>query len=384
MKKIYFLISFIMLLLLFPLSALAKDNTKVPKVVVLQKDKVVNSDYFAAGDKLILSGTVNGDIYAVGGNIIIDGTVNGDVLTAGGNVDIPGVVNGNVRAAGGNVTISGTVAKNITSAGGSIVVEKSAKISGSLVLAGGNIKIDSPVGKGITVVGGNVDLASTVSGNVAAASVGQLTLRNGTAINGDLTYMSSKELLMAGDATVSGTITHNLPPKAPEKPARDGLRAFNVGFTAFGLLSSFLIGSLLLHFFPKFTQRATDKIVKNPVSTFLTGLVFLIVVPFVVLLLMVTVIGIPLGLLLLVAYIFLLLFAQVFSAIALGKWFFVKISFSSNSYLAFAFGLVLLSALRYLPFVGWVVSFAALVFGLGGYFISKKEAFTQLRASKSI
>lgn len=383
MKKLFF--GFLFMFLLLPIFSVvsAKGNLKSNELVVLEKGKTVNSDYFITGEKVIVSGTVNGDVYAAGGDVVVDGTVNGDLLAAGGNITVAGIVSGNIRAAGGNLNINGTVDKNITVAGGMINISENAKVAGSIVAAGGSINLYSPIGKGATFAGGQVTVFNKVGGGITAA-VGELSLGSKASINGDLVYVSDKELARADGSTVSGKIIHNLPPELPKETAQNVVRGISFGFTLFSLLTAFLVGSLLLYLFPKFTQKVSDRIVKNTMSVFLTGILFLITVPFICLLLLFTVIGIPLSIILLVSYIFLLCFAHIFSAITLGKWTLEKLSFSSNSYMALAVGLIVLYILRLIPIVGWTISFVALVFGLGAYIIVKKELFTQLRNKKAL
>ena len=56
-----------------------KDVEKTGRNVVLPKGEVVDSDYFATGTSVTLSGTVKGDAYIAAGTINFEGTVDGAI-----------------------------------------------------------------------------------------------------------------------------------------------------------------------------------------------------------------------------------------------------------------------------------------------------------------
>src|SRR3990170_1896724 len=92
-KRLTSFFAILIFLLLVPVSVFAQEapsNMRSGENVSLGADEVINSDFFAGGNRVEISGTVNGDVYASGGQIIIDGVVNGDLLVAGGTINISG------------------------------------------------------------------------------------------------------------------------------------------------------------------------------------------------------------------------------------------------------------------------------------------------------
>lgn len=256
MKKLI-IISILLVLSFFatPFSSFAQEQS----TTTLSANQTVDGPYFAANDRVIISGSVNGDIYAAGGELTFDGTAGNDLLIAGGNVTISGNVEGDIRVGGGNVIFSGaTVNGNVTIAGGSITIDPSSSINSSLVVMGGNIQVSGPVAGSVTVLGGNVVIASDIGGEVWAPGVGALRLANNASINGDLTYVSSEKVLMSDGATVSGVVKQQLPPQKPERAA-EGIAAGLAGIAIFFLLADFLVslifGLLFIYFLPNFTSK---------------------------------------------------------------------------------------------------------------------------------
>jgi hypothetical protein len=83
------------------------------------------------GDVRVPAGTVvHGDAIAVGGTAYVDGTVEGDAIALGGGVDVSGHVTGSVRARGGNVVLHSTavIDGGVSAAGGTVSQEPGASV----------------------------------------------------------------------------------------------------------------------------------------------------------------------------------------------------------------------------------------------------------------
>ena len=264
-KRLLLFFVFFLVLLVLPVKALAQSNFRSREVVLLEKEEVVNDNYFAAGELVNVVGTVNGDAYLAGGNLIVEGTVNGDVLAAGGNITIKGNVTGNVRVAGGQINISGTVGRNITAVGGQITILDNAEVGGSLTVAGGNIEVNAPLGGSMNAAGGSLNVANTIPGNLNYAG-DKLRLSSNAAVIGDLNYFSEKDAQISKSASVSGTVVKHSPPKeaieARESAKRAGPKLMSL-WTVISFVSALILGYFLTRFLPNFTIKVGNQI-KNP------------------------------------------------------------------------------------------------------------------------
>lgn len=306
---------------------------------------VVAAEQRAGGTVVVAEGeTVDGDLEAFGGTIIVRGTVNGDVEAFGGDVRIEGNVAGDVDAAAGNVWVLGTVSGNVDLAAGNVYVQPGSEIGGRLSVAAGNIVVAGSVGGNANLAGGSITLAETATfgGNVEyAADAGGFTDR-GASVGGTITQV---EDLDAGPWT------------GPVVPGW--------ALSVYGLLVNLLLGALLLLVFPGFTTAVAERVVTDPLRTGGVGVLTLILVPVLLVLLAVTIVGIPL------AFVGALLFglavwvALVLGRFAVGAWL-LSLADVENRWAALVVGLVLLALLASIPWIGWIFDLAVVLLGLGG------------------
>ena len=379
MKKLFTILLILFSVLVFAPVTLAQENFRSSEVSILEKNETINKDYFATGEKVVLSGIINGDAYLAGGNIIVDGVVNGDLLVAGSNLNIRGEIKGDVRAAGGNIQIDGKVNGNVTTLGGNVKIGDSANIAGSLVAGAGNVEVFGPLGKGMTVGAGSLTIANKVGSDVFAG-VEELNLVSNASISGNLKYISQKNATIAKEASVSGITKQEMRPE--EVDEKENLfEAVNIGWTVFKFLSILAIGLLLLLGVPNFMQKIGDTLVKKPLASFGVGVAVLIGLPIASVLLAVTLIGIPLAVIVLVGYFFLIYIAKIFVALAIGE---KILGLKANKIWSLILGLAVFTVLGLAPIVGGLIEFVGIVVGIGAYAITKRTVFQNLRTKKLI
>lgn len=127
-----------------------------------------------------------------------------------------------------------------------------------------------------------------------------------------------------------------------------------------------LIAVLLYFVLRSSTRDAANMITSRPVAMPITGLVSLIVIPIAVVLLMITYIGVPVGALLLCLYILALVFSVSFAGCAAGQCVFPGM----HPLVASIIGVAVLSVVKIIPFVGWIVTLGSMLYTLG-YFVQK-------------
>lgn len=114
-----------------------KDPVDGP--VRVAKGEVRDGDIVARGS-ITVEGTLNGDAVALDGAISIPGQVNGDVAALAGFVNIAGAVTGDVASMGGAVSVEGRVHGDVASMGGDVALGPKAEVNGSVALLGGRLK----------------------------------------------------------------------------------------------------------------------------------------------------------------------------------------------------------------------------------------------------
>ena len=338
--------------------------------VTLPADIVINKDYFAAGEVVRISGTVNGDVYTAGGQVLIDGTVNGSVLAAGGSLEVTGAVTENVRITGGQVVVTGDIGKNLSVAAGNISITDGATIEGNVVAGAGNININAPV-----------------AGDMSAA-VGQLTLLEKGTIGGDLTYVA-QEGNDIDESRVLGTITKRVAPSTHQSEmskddVQDSLQGITTFFSVVSLISMFIVGLLLVYLYPQFMRNTTQTLEETPWKSIGIGFVSMLLMPLIAIMLIVTIVGVPLGVILLLAFGILLYLSQFFVMFWLGLWSMEKMKKQWHDSGAFALGLMIYTVVKSIPVFGWLLHGFAILAGFGALLVTKVELLKMLKKKKLV
>ncbi len=308
------------------------------------------------GPNITLRETINQDVAVFSSNSDIESAVNGNVFAAGGTVKIGGIVNENVVVAGGDVTLTGTVRKNVIVVGGNLKIEQNALVTGYLIAAGGQVEVLGRIDGEVKAMGGKV-------------SVGDKSV-----LGGNL-FVDAKEISVSDKAKIAGTKKLNLI-KADEKTTNNVRQGFMqakgwaVGmFGFFGLI--FFAGKVLLllvlvKIFGSKVTKWTNTVTKTFWSTLGLGLAKLVLTPFLILFLMMTVIGIPLAGAVVFIYIGALCLTQYIGAAILGHMLAMRGWLKTdNLYWQAVIGFVALGLISLVPFIGWLVKLIAVLVGLG-------------------
>ncbi|AUV81583.1 hypothetical protein C2R22_07880 [Salinigranum rubrum] len=295
--------------------------------------------------------TVTGDLSAVGGTIVVAGTVTGDVEATGGSVVVAptGVVEGNLAAIGGSVLVEGTVGGDAEAFGGSVYVRDGARVGGTLEAAAGSVRLDGQVAGDARLAGETVTVGPT-------AAVG------GNLLYDAETFTASPEASVAGAVRAEEGIITDEPTVAPPAIPR------GVG-AVYGLLANLLLGAALLLAVPRFTGVVTSVGAQKTLRSGGVGLLALVGVPVALVLVALTIVGIPLSLAGIVAFALLLWVAFVYGTLVTGTWLLSLVE-REGRWLALGVGLVAVTLVGLVPFVGGVVEFLVLLVGLGAFVLA--------------
>ncbi|RJP46945.1 MAG: hypothetical protein C4584_01040 [Armatimonadetes bacterium] len=376
----------LVLLLIFPLLAGLLFFTgsaaaqKQPNQTTLPSTEVVDQDYFASGDVVSINGTVNGDAYVFGGSIIIDGTVNGDLLVMGGTVDVSGTVTDDVRAIGGQVTVRGEVGGNISVVAGSVNTTNDAVVGGNMVVTAGSLSIFGPITGDVNAGAGQITVGDSIGGNVTVGT-GQIVLTPNARISGDLSYSQDAQAQIQPGAVVEGQVQQNVP-SLPKMDPGVFARAFTgaVFFTLVIFLISYLIvGLLLLRFFPAFIQGTTETIRSRFLASLGVGFLITVLTPVIIMLLLITVVGVPFALILALIFFLMVFLAKIIVSLIIGQWILGWGGRAVNNGWALFIGLIVYGILVLLPFAGGITFLLVVFVGLGAIFLERRRNYYQLR-----
>ncbi len=307
------------------------------------------SNYFAFDEDVKISKEVLGDIYSAGRKIDIKDNVEGDVIALGEIIDITSdEVNGNIRSGAQTLNINSKNIKNITSFGQNINIEEKTTAK-AIYVSAENINFKGSC-EGFYATGDTIIINGKVNGDVNVTCDELIIADNGD-ITGDIEVYSPKDPIVNSNVTMDD-IQYT---KIENSTSENELKAF-VGFgTIISILASLIIGLLLYSLFKKFFINSDDLLIKEPLPIVLGGMASFILAPIVSLLLFLTVIALPLGVISLIMYFIVVYLSPVIMGIILGR----LILKNKNPYLQLLIGILVIRILTLLPIIGgfvWVVS----------------------------
>jgi len=262
---------------------------------------------YTAGGHVRPAGPVQGDYLAAGGRIVIDQRIGGDATLMGGSVDVRAPIGDDLRVTGGDVSVESLVGGELFAAGGNVTLTRDAVIAHSARIYGSSINVDGRIEGSLKGGGEKVTINGEVRGDVDVAAQ-QLELGPGAKIGGALRYVSAGELKRAEGATVAGAISHEAAQdRASRHAERGGWRMHERRGTGWigGLLSYLGLlacGAFLLLVAPGFSAQAPQRIRTTPWVSLGLGFATVFAAPVLAVLLFVTLLGIPLGLIVLALY----------------------------------------------------------------------------------
>lgn len=323
-------------------------------------NQVVDNTLWIAGQTVDVAGSVNGDVFCAGQDVIISGHVSGDVICAAQTIIISGRVDGNIRAAASTVTLTGSATGNATIAAQSFTQTAGSSIGADASIAGANLNLNGTIGRDALLAGSTVQIDGGIGRNVKAETP-NLSLGSGSNITGNLQYTSQNDVSVADGAKVGGSTTKTIPTTSQRNTAAERFWG-QIAFDFFALVALLFMGLVLVLIAPRAFNSVTS-IKNNEIwKPLLVGLVAMVVVPFLIIVAMSTVIGLPLGFLILLAWIVVGLLSLVVASYWFGRVIWAK---QRNVVPVLIVGIVALAILMAIPILGGIVWFLATLLGSG-------------------
>lgn len=279
---------------------------------------------FIGQDTLNLTYPINDDLYTVGNKIDFMSSILGDALAVGNEITIASSVQQDIQAAGNTILLIGSVGDDARLAWNSIKIHWN--VWGDLVVLGQNIEIAHgiTIEWDATISSQRTDFQGDVNG-ILRIDAEEVTL-NGTFKSNAI--INAKRIIIGPDAHFLGNVTYestvpvdgfkqvtkgHIQYVETDKPqtASTAIKAFISYHIVFWTLVLSILGGLFVFLMPQTTQTIAWILSKNKGKSFFFGLVTFAVIPFAVALLMVSFIGIPLGLLLGSIYWFMIVFYEL-------------------------------------------------------------------------
>ena len=366
----------------------------------LKEGEIINDDLTVAASEIIIDGTVEGDLVAAGMSVVVNGTVTGDVLAAGYGVAIRGEVHDDARVAGACVEISGTIGDDLyAAASGSgfpslkpmfprvamdegLIVTNTAEIGGAGFLGGGKVSLAGEIAEDVLGAAYEMHLTGLIGGD-AEVQCSTFKAEEDAKINGTLKVRYAKEC----DAPDGIARKADIDKSAAIRPKSSlGARIFQQVILRFlaavvASVGLVILGLMLTKTAPNSIAVPSNAIASRPRGALLYGLgavvlaVFLVVPAASCLFAVLAVLQGPEAVL---AVVFILpgvlLLAWNLSPLITGLWLGRKLTGAPHDLAAdlrtLSIGMVVIVALRQIPYAGLLVSLVSLCLAAGGIVIA--------------
>lgn len=267
--------------------------------------------------------------------------------------------------------------------GSDLHIPEDMEVDGDAVTIFGDLEIDGRIDGSAVAIFGDLNVTGDVEDVVCV--FGKVILHDGAKVNGDLvSVMGGIERL--GNTIVSGDVTNVGPSFVinnkiiqynkitryfPMRFLYNDVYHWRFAGWFSGLIFSILIALLLVHFILPNLEKINGVIIDDPLRIGLKGLLFSFLSIMLIVILSITIIGIPVAMILG----FLLWVANLVGIIAIelliGKRIAEQMDKEVTPYMAVVIGVFAVQVVTILPVVGWLIKLILGVLGFGGIIQTK-------------
>lgn len=346
-------------------------------IAILEAGKTLDGPGFFGGRIIRIDGNVEGTTFAAGQDVMVNGNINGDLFVAAQSVNINGKVEGNIYSAGQNLTLTGQSMGDVFIAGQDIKVDSTAMIERDLFASGYRIIQEGTVQRDFIGGGSDISINGSVGRDTELDAL-NVEIKDKALLSGDLVYRSEIQANIAPGSTITGktdwTKVDRTPSDIPNRPLNTLTSKF------ISIASALLVWFVIRVWKPEFWKKTSELISKQPLRTLGIGAIALIVTPVLIILVMITVIGIPLGIMAGLTYSVSLYLSKIIAAVLIGSLLAERFGWSEmhKGVWLTLLGLLIVTGLGMIPFLGFLVWLTVSFAGLGAIIVSN------FRTQKSI
>jgi cytoskeletal protein CcmA (bactofilin family)/anti-sigma factor RsiW len=337
-----------------------RDN----EVVTVPAGETIDDSLLAAAQTIVIDGNISGDLLAFGREVTVRGNVNGNLVTGAQRVTIEGTIGGSVIGAAEDLSFANVrVGGDLYGFANDVQLANGANISGNATTFGNTVEVDGGVGVDLRGFAESLRISGNVGADVVARA-GRVTLAPSARVTGDVTAHvdSADDLDIASGAVVSGNVDTQIVEREQRRNRYLTVGHYVSQIVRLGAL--FLTGLLLLTVFP--VLRAVS--LPNALAVLRSGgigLAAAVTLPVAAVLLCVTIVGLPLGILTFVLGAIGLYLSKIVVAQIIGRAVFRAPHGPPHYAATLITGLVIIIVAINLPFVGGITNFVLTLVGFG-------------------
>jgi cytoskeletal protein CcmA (bactofilin family) len=391
MKKYLFLIAILAIVF----------STQSASALVLDAGEILNikekieGDAYLAGQTVQIKNPINGDAIVAGGIVDVDSKISQDAIIAGDKITINQEVADDIRVAGTTVIIKADIKGDVVAFAETLIIDKNVTISGNVLAFVSKFQLDGKVNQNINIASVDNSITGTVFGDTKIRTA-NFNL-NGTLV-GKTEFVAEKSVNVSESAKFENTVNYGYIKELDlnknlkegvvakldsellrlQKDVREIMPRIISGMLVFGILSSALVILLFSWLGGTFTSRAVKNLEKSKdiATAFFYGLLLFVLPISIIILLFVSLIGIPLALFLIFAYLSLIFFSQSISSFIIAKWLNHKYDLKQGKVQVFLVALgiyIIMSLLKFIPIIGVVIGLILTYIAFGTLIIEYRK-----------
>ena len=377
-----FVLGGLMLALASPLPGRAID-VRTDATVTVAEGETLDDTLIAFAESITVDGVVTGDLIAGGQVVIVRGVVEGNLVAMGQRLEIAGTVRGTVVGLGQGIDVDGAIDGDLYAAGESLVVGDGGRIGGNVVMAGADASFGGAVGADVHAFAARLDVSGEVGRDLTVYG-DRVVIQAPARIGGDLeaTVADEDRIQVDPGATVVGETTIELH-EEEIGPSRFATVSFYVG-QILRLGAAVVAGLCLLWLLPAFKGVRLDA-PRDVLTAGGVGFLAVVATPVAALVAAITIIGIPVAIVAIMAWILGLYLSKILVAYFVGRALLKSGDDSLGStVLALLAGLVLVAVAVNVPLVGGVINVLLVVIGLGALLVTAYRAAVSRREAEAV
>jgi hypothetical protein len=327
-----------------------------------------------AASAVSVPGRIGGDAMIMAGTARIDGEVGDDARVIAETFKLDGAVGGELAVAARKTDIDGNVGDDLYVAGEDVQLGQNTRIGQDARIFGEDVLIKGRISRNLDVSAETVAISARIAGDVTIHAR-HIILGPDAVIGGRLVWRSPNQPEIPQEAVVQGSVDGAIVKGWQREgvmswasPLHGAPRAAIFAGEAAGrimvALSAFVLGLFLVLLTPHYMDRVFATVRERWAVSVAWGFGLLLLAPIAAFIVMLTIVGIPLGILALLSLPIFMLWGYAVGAGAIGAAIIHRQTPQGRS-LALVLGIAIVTVLAMAPFIGWLIGAVATMLGLG-------------------
>lgn len=362
----YIFLALSLFLFVWPISDISAATYLKAKQYYLPVEDTLSDDVFLFAGEATFDGTISKDLLLFSRRYVLSGNVLGNINSFSQYATIRGTVDNSVRIGAQRAYLDGQINGNLLVFASEIELSRSSIINRDATIFGNDISVMGTINGKLFAAGQSLYLTGKVVGDVTLEG-DKITIAAPAEIDGNLTYECPQEIKLDKEVVVKGKVDWK---KVESAKKEKGEINWTLRFILF--VCALTTGLILIAVFNRHSKIATEQMLQKPLISLGIGFIALCITPVAILILILTLAGIPASIVLLLTFAIAFYVAKIYTALAVGRAGLALVNKKKPPKQGWSLllGLIILSLLFVIPVIGEIIYFLVVFLGLGAMLLS--------------